>query len=59
MIIDTQTLDETNADSETALQEEVDDSRLYASCYSAQGIISITFENHASEGFASGMWEYR
>ena len=49
VIIDTQTLDETNADSETALQEEVDDSRLYASCYSAQGIISITFENKMAD----------
>lgn len=49
VIIDTQTLDETNADSEAAVQEEVDDFRLYASCYSAQGIISITFENKMAD----------
>ncbi|WP_022773517.1 ABC transporter permease [Butyrivibrio sp. AE2015] len=47
VIIDTQTLDETNAD--PALEQEVDDSRLYASCYSAQGIISITFENKTAD----------
>ena len=49
VIIDTQTLDETKGDSEDASQEEVDDSRLYASCYSAQGIISITFENKLAD----------
>ncbi len=49
VIIETQTLDETNGDSEDASQEEVDDSRLYASCFSAQGIISITFENKMAD----------
>jgi hypothetical protein len=46
VIIDTQPLGEQPKEPEP---QEVDDSRLYASCYSAQGIINITFEKKTAE----------
>lgn len=50
VIIETQTLDQTTADTDSAEQQIAgDDSRLYTSCYSAQGIISITFENRIAD----------
>ncbi len=48
-IVDTQSLDETYV-SEEAI---VDDSRLYASSYCAQGILDVTFENKTAENVSA------
>ncbi|MBO6242881.1 MAG: ABC transporter permease [Butyrivibrio sp.] len=48
VIIDTQPLDKPSEEViETPV--ETDDSRLYTSCFSAQGIVSITFENKTAD----------
>ena len=48
VIIDTQPLGE-KADQTDLTTQETDDSRLYASCYSAQGIVDISFEKKTAE----------